>query len=116
MQEQALAEARTYFKTLVDDEITDALTRGSANGSYAGSMRLAAEKLAERFRQTYVPPTRVARLYAYADERDMALQWLEKAHAERDFEMVYLGAHPDWDGFRSDRRFQDLLQQMKFPN
>ena len=63
-------------------------------------MSRAAEKLAERFDQSYVPPIRVARLYAYADEGNAALQWLEKAYEERDFEMVYLDVHPDWENLR----------------
>ncbi|MGH9817530.1 MAG: TPR end-of-group domain-containing protein, partial [Candidatus Acidiferrales bacterium] len=82
---------------------------------YTRSMRAAAEKLAERFSQTYVPPIQVARLYAYANEGNLALQWLERAHAERDFEMVYLGVHPAWDNLRSDPRFQDLLRRMNLP-
>ena len=75
----------------------------------------AAEKLAERFSQSYVPPTRIARLYTYADEGNAALQWLEKAYVERDFEMVYLDVHPDWENLRSDPRFQDLVRRMNFP-
>ena len=96
-------------------EGTDALTEGSAEGGYVASMRRAAEKLAERFDHSYVAPTRIARLYAYADEGDAALQWLEKGYEERDFEMVYLDVHPDWENLRSDPRFQDLVRRMNFP-
>jgi eukaryotic-like serine/threonine-protein kinase len=115
MHEEALREARKYFEALEDREVTDAMTSGFAEGGYARSMHLAADTLAERFSQTYVPPTRVARLYAYANESNLAVQWLEKAYAERDFEMVYLGIHPSWDNLRSDPRFQDLLGRVEFP-
>jgi TolB-like protein len=116
MQDEALSEARMFFEALVDHEVTHALTSGSAEGGYARAMRLGADVLSERFSRTYVPPSRVARLYAYADERDLALQWLEKAYAERDFEMVYLRIHPAWEHLRSAPRFQDLVRRMELPN
>jgi serine/threonine protein kinase/tetratricopeptide (TPR) repeat protein len=115
MDEEALREARRYFEALEDLEVTNALTRGSSVGGYPQSMRIAADTLAERFSRTYVPPTRVARLYAYANEGDLAIQWLERGYAERDFEMVYLGIHPSWEHLHSDRRFQDLWRRVKSP-
>ncbi len=114
LHEDALLEAKKYFEALLDHEGTDALTGGSAGGGYVASMLRAAEKLAGRFDQSYVAPTRVARLYTYAGEGDVALQWLEKAYEERDFEMVYLDVHPDWENLRSDPRFQALVRQMNF--
>ena len=114
MHEDALLEAKRYFEALADHAVTDALTRGFAEGGYAESMCRAAEKLAERFDQSYVPPIRIARLYAYADEANAALQWLEKAYEERDFDMVYLDVHPDWENLRSDPRFQALVRRMNF--
>jgi eukaryotic-like serine/threonine-protein kinase len=116
MREEALAEATKYFDALLDREVSDALSRGAAEGGYVRAMRLAADTLGARFGQTYVPPTRVARLYAYAGERDLALQWLEKGYVERDFEMVYLRVQPTWENLRSDPRFQDLVRRMEFPD
>jgi hypothetical protein len=52
--------------------------------------------------------------YIYAREKDLALDWLEKAVAERDPNMTYLGL-PTNDSLRSDPRFQDLLRRMNLP-
>ncbi len=78
-------------------------------------MRLAAEKLAARSKLTYVQPTRIARLYVSAGEKDRALEWLEKAYQEREGHLVYINVEPDWDLLRDDPRFQDLLRRMNFP-
>jgi serine/threonine protein kinase/Tfp pilus assembly protein PilF len=115
MDEEALAEAEKFFALLGDNEVAEALTRGYAEGGYAGAMRLAAEKLAARSNRTYVPAVRIARLYAHAGEKDQTLKWLEKAYQERESPLVHLNVGWDWDDLRSDPRFQDLLRRMNFP-
>jgi TolB-like protein len=115
MPEAALAAARKYFEGLMDGEVVDALTDSSREGAYVGAMRTAADVLADRYSQSYIPPTRVARLYAFAHEKDLALQWLDRGFEERDFEMVYLRDQPAWQIIRSDRRFEDLVARMRFP-
>ena len=62
-------------------------------------------KLAARSKLSYVLPTEIARLYAYAGEKERALDWLEKAYQERDMYMVYLSVDPTWDSLRDDPRF-----------
>ena len=96
MYEEALAEARRFFALRGDSEVAEALERGYAQGGYAGAMRLAAETLAARSKRTYVKPTQVAHLYAYAGEKDRALDWLEKAYQERDTHLIFLNLRPDW--------------------
>jgi eukaryotic-like serine/threonine-protein kinase len=115
MPEAALAAARKYFEGLMDPEVVDALTDGSAKAGYGEAMRRGADVLADRFSRSYVPPTRVARLYSFAGEKDLALQWLERGYEERDFEIVYLRDQPAWENLRPDPRFTALVQRMGFP-
>ena len=115
MYEEALAEARRFFALRGDSEVAEALERGYTQGGYAGAMRLAAEKLAARSKLTYVQPTRIARLYLSAGEKDRALDWLEKAYQERNSHLVYINVVPGWDPLRDDPRFQDLLRRLNFP-
>ena len=114
-REEARAHAMRYFEALADQEVLGALDCGFAEGGYRRSMQRAAEVLAKRFTKAYVPPTQVARLFAFAEDPARALQWLERAYAARDFEMVFLNVHPTWDPLRPDPRFQDLLRLIKFP-
>jgi TolB-like protein/DNA-binding winged helix-turn-helix (wHTH) protein len=115
LQREALAEAKTYLEMMGNHGATEALTQGYAEGGYRQAMRLAAEELAARSRQAYVPCLRIARLYAHAGEKARALKWLEKSFQAREPFMVSLNADPFWDSLRSDPRFQDLLRRMNFP-
>ena len=114
LYEEAFAEAKKAFSLLGDDEVVKAMQQGYAESGYRGAMRLAADELAARSKQRYVRPTKIARLYADAEEKDQALHWLLRAYEERDAMLVHL-RDPDWDGLRSDTRFQDLLKRMKYP-
>jgi hypothetical protein len=43
------------------------------------------------------------------------LDWLDKAYAEQSDYMPYLKVEPMLDGFRSDRRFADLVARVGLP-
>jgi TolB-like protein len=115
MDEEALAEAKKYFDVLGDSEVAEALERGYVEAGYPGAMSLAAEKLSERSKQTYVQHTQIARLYDHAREGDQALEWLEKAYEEREPALVDLNVWPE-GALRDDQRFKDMLRRMNFPH
>jgi TolB-like protein/Flp pilus assembly protein TadD len=112
MYKDAFVEAKANFPG--DHEMEQALERGYAEGGYPGAMRRAAEVQAERSHKTYVSPESVAELYLQGGEKDLALQWLEKAYEVRDPNLPYLGM-PYYDSLRSEPRFQDLLRRMNLP-
>ena len=114
MYEEAMAQAKKRYAGRGDSEVAEALDRGYAQGGYAGAMRLAAETLAAS-KRTYVQPTQVVHFYAYAGEKDRALEWMEIAYQQHDSQLVYLNLHVFWDSLRDDPRFQDLLRRMNFP-
>jgi len=89
--------------------------RGFAESDYRGAMKLAAEAMAARAQQTHVPAIRIARLYAHAEEKDRALDWLEKAYEAREGPLSRLGVVWDWDNLRDDPHFQSLLRRMNLP-
>jgi hypothetical protein len=43
---------------------------------------------------------------------ETALEWLEKAYADRDFYLIYLKVDPRLDPLRGDVRFTDLLRRV----
>ena len=115
MDEEALAEAKKYFDVLGDREVVEALERGYAEAGYPEAMSLAAEKLAERSKQTYVQRTQIARLYDHAREENRALEWLEKAYEEHEPALVDLNVWPQGT-LRDDPRVQALLRRLNFPH
>jgi DNA-binding winged helix-turn-helix (wHTH) protein/TolB-like protein/tetratricopeptide (TPR) repeat protein len=58
-------------------------------------------------------PFNVALIYAALGDKDKAFEWLEKAFAHHDYDMIYATMDPRSDSLRSDPRFQDLLRRMK---
>ncbi len=62
-----------------------------------------------------IRPLTMALINLYAGRRDNALAWLERAMAERQGEVVYLGADPMFAPLRQEPRFKKLLERMKLP-
>jgi DNA-binding winged helix-turn-helix (wHTH) protein/TolB-like protein/Flp pilus assembly protein TadD len=60
----------------------------------------------------YVSAFSQAFLYMRMGEREKALEWLEKAFAERHRYVVYLNADPYAGFLRDDARFQDLISRV----
>ena len=61
----------------------------------------------------FVSPYGIASYYAVIGDNERALDWLEKAYAERDGTLVWLKVHPRMDGLRGEPRFRDLLARMR---
>jgi len=66
-------------------------------------------------RTTYVSPYWMATLQAALGEQDLALVFLEKAFAERNGGLIWLGADPRMDSLRSDPRFAALIERVGVP-
>jgi len=73
------------------------------------------QELQERTTSEYILPTFFAEVYASLGNTDEAFRWLEKAYKERNWEMLFLRTSPKWDSLRSDPRFDDFVQRMKYP-
>jgi eukaryotic-like serine/threonine-protein kinase len=82
------------------------------NGERDEARRVMDEVL-ERAKTSYVAPFGIASFHAVAGEIAPALDWLERALAERDSTMVFLKVHPRLDGLRGEPRFRTLLARMR---
>jgi len=113
MNREALEAAKRLFVIRGEHEVLGALEQGNADGGYTEAMRRAAEALAARANPAYA--MRIATLYTFADEKERALDWLEKAYEERLQNMIYLRVYPKWDPLRENSRYQELLRKMNLP-
>jgi hypothetical protein len=66
------------------------------------------DELKELAKRRYVSPYSLAAIYALLGDRDAAFEWLEKAYREGAYGILFLNVAPEWDGLRSEPRFQDL--------
>jgi hypothetical protein len=89
------------------------------NGLEAAGCRGAAQKALEALLSSpdlaRLHPTLVAAQFLQLQEREKALEWLERAWQARAVRMLDLGAEPAFDVVRSDTRFQTLFRKMKPP-
>ena len=73
-------------------------------------------ELEDMAQKRYVHAQWVAAIYALLDEKDQALEWLEKAYQERApfLACCRLKAYPGWmyNNLRADSRFQDLVRRV----
>ena len=60
-------------------------------------------------------PGDIGNSYAFAGEKDKALEWLEKGVDTRDPALQYLLSDPVYDFVRSDPRFRELLRKVGLP-
>ena len=55
-----------------------------------------------------------AGFHAQLGDRDSALDWLERAISDRDPEVPFVHARPEFAGLHDDERFQALLGRIKY--
>jgi TolB-like protein len=116
LYDRSLEALKMKFRALSFPEGEDALTSGYDEAGYQGAMNSVAELFEELSRVTYILPTDIADMYAYAGDKDRTLAWLERGFEEQDPNIPYIGVSPLWvDLLGEDSRFQDLLWKMKLP-
>ncbi len=90
---------------------------GTLGGAYAragrrGEARKLLEELIARSREQYVPPHAFVHIYAALGDREKVFEWLEKSYQERSNSLLWLGTDPQFDPYRSDPRFENLLRRV----
>jgi eukaryotic-like serine/threonine-protein kinase len=82
---------------------------GSFSGDVQGYLKLALDP-------RMGTPTLVAVVYALMGNRDKTFEYLEKAYAEQDTELMASIRFPAFDVLRGDKRFKDLMRRMGLPD
>ena len=110
-----IAANAASYEGLGRPDVAEALKKGYVESGYAGALRQATEvELAKHGHEGGVAFD-AASSYAMAGDRARALDWLEKAYAERDPNMPYISCLPIFDPLRAEPRFQALLRKMNLP-
>jgi TolB-like protein/DNA-binding winged helix-turn-helix (wHTH) protein/Flp pilus assembly protein TadD len=74
----------------------------------------ALRRMNELMKEEYVTPYGIALIFAGLDDKEQTMNWLQNAYEDRSHWLVWLNLDPRFDNVRSDSRFQELLQHMKF--
>lgn len=59
-----------------------------------------------------IDPVAIAGAFAFLEVQERALQWLERAHEDRRYWLIYLKSDPAFDLLRDNERFRQLAAQM----
>jgi hypothetical protein len=81
------------------------------SGHRADALRLLGE-LDEDSKRGHISASAWALIYMGLGDKEQAFAWLDKAYAEKDWQLRELKAHSIFDSLRSDPRFTRLLRQM----
>ena len=112
MYEEAIAEFQKSIE-LSDDPVRRAvLGHAYAVAGRRGEAQKVINELKDLSKRRYFPPYYIALIYVGLGDKNQALEWLEKAFAERSANLTVLKAEPMFDPIRSDPRFQDLLRRV----
>ena len=75
------------------------------------SQKFLERMIAKKTTQTFA----IASVYAWRGEKDKALEWAERAYAERDVGITWLKIDFTFRGLREDPRYKALLKKMNLP-
>jgi serine/threonine-protein kinase len=96
-----------------DPSLVSALGYAHASAGRPKEAAALARELESRYAKQPFNPTLLGILYAGMGERERALRWLERAHAEHDVQLAWFHLEPQVDPLRDDPRFADLMRRMR---
>jgi TolB-like protein/DNA-binding winged helix-turn-helix (wHTH) protein/Tfp pilus assembly protein PilF len=116
MEKESISEWEQEAMLAGTPELAEGIKIAFVRGGYKSALkaRLTYDQH-RRSEGSYVSFSRFARTYAALGEKDLAVQALEKAFAERE-PMAWLNVDPEWDPIRADPRFQDLVRRAGLPS
>jgi len=92
-----------------------ALNRAFESSGEKGYWQKRLDLLRERMNERHISPYQMAGVYARLGEKNKAVEWLQKAFAERDINFLNLKIDPQFDELRSDPRISHLIHQVDLP-
>jgi tetratricopeptide (TPR) repeat protein len=113
---EALDALNAYAEIRAYSDVTDVLRRHRSTDPYPQLMRRAADVLGARAGGDFVSAYDVVTLYTFAGERDLALEWLEKAIDVRDPSTPFVVSEPDFESLWSHPRFGAVTRPLGLPN
>ncbi len=116
LQKNLLNEAIDAMRQAVmhSGSSTEALA-GLAQAHAVTGDKLAMERIVNELGESadrYVSPYNVARVYAAIDEKQHALEWLERAYREHNPDLIELTREPSFAGLHSDAKFRELVKRI----
>jgi hypothetical protein len=113
--EKALAAARKFYELSGQTHFREALADFEGGTEYSAAMHALASAMIAHSTNSHVSEFELARVYAFAGDRASTLEWLERAEANRDTQLVYSAAEPVFSLVWTNPRYTRLRQKMNLP-
>ena len=98
---------------LLNAEELKSLRKAYSISGYQGFWQKHLDISKQKSKKSYVPSYEIASIYARLGNGNQALEWLQKAFEERDYNMGDLLVDPFFDSLRTDPRFKKLLKKVR---
>ena len=109
---EAIEEARLAKKLSPEQTWSDVgLCRTLVDAGRPKEARAILDQLLLRSKSHFVPPYHIAIVYNYLGDKELAIEWLEKAYDIRDPKMTFLKTM-SWKNVENDPRFQDIVRRV----
>ena len=117
MHAEAVVEAEKVAQAMPDSTVslTELAYSLASNGRQADARTLL-QRLRDKSKQAFVPAYNFAIIHIALNQKDQALQDLQKAYDEKDWALMVLAVEPRLDPLRFDPRFKTLLRKMGLPS
>ncbi len=114
MCDHAISEFRKASALSGGSSEVDTFFKALTAYSYAASGRTKQARtfLNEISHQPSASPYALGMIHAQLGEHNLAMDWLERAYRERNYQMVWMKVDPALDPLRRTRRFQTLLTRV----
>lgn len=111
--DEAIVEFKQGLKQLPDNVAAlTALGHAQARAGKKAEAEKVIARLQELSKQQYVSPFQTAVVYAGLDDRNLALDWLEKSRQERFNWLPFIKVDPVLKNLRSEQRFVELSKSL----
>jgi len=119
-RKEMLPDAIATLQKAVDAEHGDCAALADLSHAYAvagqhDKAQAILGQLLARSQRESVSPEILANIYCGLNDRERAMDWLEKAYIARAPGLIYIGVDAVYDPLRSESRFQALLLKLQLP-
>ena len=115
MYAEAIPEFQKAWTLSGNPQMLAALAHAYAASGKQGEARQALAELKELSKGRYVAPLDMAIVYIGLGERELALEWLEKACEDHSYWLIWLKTDPRFDSLHGHPRYRELLRRMGLP-
>jgi TolB-like protein/Tfp pilus assembly protein PilF len=112
---EAIAETRKAFELNQDPQSLGYLGLWLARSGQREEATKLLGQLKQEVTKRYVPGYSLAIIYVALNEKEEALNWIEKDVNDHSFITVSYGVSPEFDDLRPEPRFKEMLKRMNLP-